>query len=70
MCLRFSSFHSVWFGLIRYSTKNYTELVFSQHGRVKKAKIYRDDAGQAKGDGLVTYAKAACVDLAVATVRR
>lgn len=45
------------------------ELIFSQHGKVKKTKIYRDDAGQAKGDGLVTYAKAASVDLAVAKVR-
>lgn len=45
------------------------ELVFSQYGKVKRVKIYRDDAGQHKGDGLVTYTKPASVDLAVAKVR-
>lgn len=45
-----------------------TELVFSQYGNVKRTKVYRDDANQAKGDGLVTYAKPASVDLAIAKV--
>ncbi|CAN0192576.1 unnamed protein product, partial [Ectocarpus fasciculatus] len=42
------------------------ELVFSQHGSVKRTKVYRNEAGEAKGDGLVTFAKPASVDLAVA----
>lgn len=45
-----------------------SELVFSQYGSVKRTKVYRDDAGQVKGDGLVIYAKPASVDLAVAKV--
>ncbi|CAN0290183.1 unnamed protein product, partial [Hapterophycus canaliculatus] len=44
------------------------ELVFSQYGAVKRTKVYRNDAGEAKGDGLVTYAKPASVDLAIAKV--
>lgn len=45
-----------------------TELVFSQHGKVKRVKLYRDEAGQAKGDGLVTYAKPVSADLAIVKV--
>ncbi|CAM9160638.1 unnamed protein product, partial [Ectocarpus sp. 6 AP-2014] len=46
--------------------KTFQELVFSQHGSVKRTKVYRNEAGEAKGDGLVTFAKPASVDLAVA----
>lgn len=46
----------------------FSELVFSQYGSVKRTKVYQDDGGQVKGDGLVTYAKPASVDLAVAKV--
>lgn len=42
--------------------------MFSQYGNVKRTKVYRDDANRAKGDGLVTYAKPASVDLAIAKV--
>ncbi|CAN0487633.1 unnamed protein product, partial [Laminaria digitata] len=45
-----------------------SELVFSQFGNVKRTKVYRDESGQVKGDGLVTFAKPASVDLAVAKV--
>lgn len=44
--------------------------MFSQHGKVKRVKLYRDEAGQAKGDGLVTYAKPVSAELAIVKVRQ
>ena len=41
------------------------DLLFSPHGRVRRIKIYRDDAGAAKGDALVTFVKTASVSTAV-----
>ncbi|CAN0094717.1 unnamed protein product, partial [Ectocarpus sp. 12 AP-2014] len=52
-------------GLPSDITQAKIELVFSQHGSVKRTKVYRNEAGEAKGDGLVTFAKPASVDLAV-----
>mmetsp|Transcript_49444 Transcript_49444/g.112214 ORF Transcript_49444/g.112214 Transcript_49444/m.112214 type:complete len:709 (+) Transcript_49444:130-2256(+) len=40
------------------------DLVFGAHGRVRKIKIYRGDAGQPLGDALVTFVKPGSVALA------
>lgn len=64
------SMHAFLFVVVFLCLVRSSELVFSQYGSIKRTKVYRDDAGHVKGDGLVIYAKPASVDLAVAKVVR
>jgi len=52
-------------GLPQSITWAQMDLLFSPFGRVKRIKVYRDDAGKPKGDALVTYVKQGSVASAI-----